>query len=194
MEFENSINNSEYNPHHFEAIAARKAPKLQEFMSYYLSQNFLDERGVFEADEPRIDTVGEQLARTLIDTEPTDKDIAAMQRCVRFGLRLSMELSYYRPGYMAGLGSLEVVLRKGYAEKLIQSSYDRYLSGQQSIRDILMGNLRPLTAGANPAAQIVGQNVISFVVEEADRETYVAQSAQNVFNQVSEILRHPPEL
>jgi hypothetical protein len=193
MHFETAIDNSEYNPRHFEPIAANEMPRLKEIMTNFVENKVFDKRGIYGSDEPRIDAVGVELARELVSENPTEDDIAAMQRCVRFGLRLSMELSVRKLGYMAGLNSLEVVLKQGYTKRLVATSYHRYLSGMPAVYNAMGGVLRPLTNGVRGAAEEAGRNVISFVVEEADREIYVAEKTLHLHAEVPEVFKDHPE-
>jgi hypothetical protein len=193
MNFENEPSSHEVRLYHFDNLAAENQ-RAKTIMAEFITAGYLDEEGVFEEDEERIDLTARELAHALISPLPMPEDVATIGRCLRFGLRLSMLLGQRTPGYMAGLDSLQIVLQEQHGFRRITTSHQRYLSQQPHTREIVLDNLRGLMGTADPLVLTVGLNTISFVLEAADHETFMNREIMSMYLHVSDIFGHPKEL
>ena len=182
-------------PSYFDMAAGNRYPTISQRMDLYVAQGLIDSSEMFGEHEERVDTAGMELAYALVGYNTDARDIVAIQRCLRFGLQMSRELSGDSPAYLAGLDTLDVLFRKRPASvpPIVASSTDRYLYRRRNLIEVLRSNMKLLTPSD---CWTHGQNVISFMLEEADYatyENYVGSEFSEMERELRSMLDRPPD-
>ena len=195
MSFEQDPTEGVSSGSYFEIVAASQGLVIQQKMDIFVTSDTVRRSDIFGPFAAQIDDVSSRLAHAMVGYEVPDRDIASLQACFRVGLQLARELSGDDEGTMSLLDKLELLCRHPKTvAPMVNGSYDRYLKSRRNVLEYLRDNLQIM---APRLLMIPGQNIVSYVLEQADNATlehYIAQQSDptDLDRQIADLLDNPP--
>jgi hypothetical protein len=167
-------------------------PVLQH-MEIFVTSKTIDSSEIFGYEGNRVTQTGTDLAWVYIGHRTTEQQVRTVQRSLRFGLQLIRQIDEGNL-WADSLDAVQAAtLQPAVLKAEVASSYYRYLSHNRQLLETLRDNLKRMAPHGD---QLLAQNIISFVLEQAERiniEAYSHAAMGNFDHELKDIFDPPPE-